>query len=117
MPASDVGTPLDVASTGEAEEEGCSGVDIVDPLSRRYGGSPGVSRPYASRAPYDVAAGSRERRGERVRRRVVEAVACPVVAAGGAGVGVAGGVLDVGEGRAGLEAEGDEPVAQRVGRE
>lgn len=42
------------------------------------------------------------------------AVAVAVVAAGGAGVGVAGGVLDVDEVDAGVEGESDEGVAERV---
>lgn len=46
---------------------------------------------------------------------VLEGVAGPVVATGGAGVGVAGGVLDVLEGDPGLAGQGDEGVAQRVG--
>jgi hypothetical protein len=44
----------------------------------------------------------------------VEGVACSVVAAGGAGVGVAGGVLDVFEGDAGFAGAGDEGHPQRA---
>ena len=44
----------------------------------------------------------------------VQGVAASVVAAGGAGVGVPGGVLDVLEGDAGLAGAGDERDPQRV---
>jgi len=46
---------------------------------------------------------------------VVVVLAGAVVAAGGAGVGVAGGVLDVLEGCAGGESLGDEGMAEAVG--
>ena len=45
----------------------------------------------------------------------VEIVAGAVVAASGAGIGVAGGVLDVAEAGAGVEGEGDEGVPEVVG--
>jgi len=47
----------------------------------------------------------------------VEVVPAVVVAPGCSGVGVAGGVLDVLEGRAGCEGFGDEGVSQAVGRD
>jgi hypothetical protein len=54
--------------------------------------------------------GGGEASGDSAGGVAVEVVAGAVVAAGGAGVGVAGGVLDVSEGCAGVEGVGDEGV-------
>ena len=52
--------------------------------------------------------GGGEASGDSVGGVTVEVVAGPVVAAGGARVGVAGSVLDVSEGCAGVQGVGDE---------
>jgi hypothetical protein len=52
--------------------------------------------------------------GEHVGGVALELVAGAVVAAGGARVGVPGGVLDVAQAHAGVQGERDERVAQRV---
>ena len=61
------------------------------------------------------AAGAGEECGDDVRGVPVERDSGPVVAHGGAGVGVAGGFLDVAQGNAGVERRGDERVTQGVG--
>lgn len=57
------------------------------------------------------------RRGKwrRCRWRAVEGDPGPVVAHAGTEIGVAGGLLDVAEGNAGVEGSGDERVTKRVG--
>ena len=60
------------------------------------------------------AAGAGEERGHDVGGVSVEGHERSFVAHGGAGIGMAGGLLDVAEGNAGVEGSDDERVTKRV---
>jgi hypothetical protein len=76
---------------------------------------PALERSRCVARAFGSAAGAGEERGDDVGGVPVERHPGAVVAQSGAGIGVAGGFLDVAQWNAGVEGGGDEGVAERVG--
>jgi hypothetical protein len=66
---------------------------------------------------YPLSGGAGQKRGHDIGCVAVERASAPVVAHGGARVGVAGGLLHVSQRHAGVQSTGDEGVAQTMRRD
>jgi hypothetical protein len=94
--------PLRVGSEGGVQHRASRKGDLLRPAAGSRGNTLGIVSKVGS---------------DGVGRRSVEVVPSPVVAPGGARVGMAGGILHISQGHAGVEGQSHERMAQAVGAE